>query len=135
MIGMLLAWMLLTTFLSWWQVTMDDLHYGRPRTAQYDVVISPGDTTANPSHFIVMNLHRHIEVIDCPAGDCSKAKVLTGPVLAGPNQDLAVATLSFKDVTGNGKLDIVITVQDSHFIFINDNGTFRPVRQGDNIHI
>ena len=114
---------------------MDDLHYGRPRTAQYDVVISPGDTVANRSHFIVMNLKRHIEIIDCPASDCSKAKVLIGPVLIGQNQDLAPVTLTFKDVNGDGKLDIVVNVQDSHFIFINDNGSFRQARQSDNVHL
>lgn len=135
MLGMLIVWILLTSFLAWWQVKMDDLHYGRPRTAQYDVVLSPGDTQANPSHLIVTNLRRHIEIIDCPAGDCSKAKVLTGPVLIGQNQDLAPATLTFKDVNGDGKLDIIVNVQNSHFIFINDKDTFRPVRQSDNVHL
>ena len=135
MLGMLIVWILLTSFLSWWQVKMDDLHYGFPRTSQYDVVISPGDTTATQSHFIAMNLKRHIEIIDCPASDCSKAKVLIGPVLIGQNQDLAPVTLTFKDVNGDGKLDIVVNVQGSHFIFINDNGSFRQVRQTDNIHL
>lgn len=135
MLGMLIVWLVLTSFLSWWQVKMDDLHYGRPRTSQYDVVISPGDTPANRSHFIVMNLKRHIEIIDCPASDCTKAKVLIGPVLIGQNQDLAPATLSFKDVNGDGKLDIIVNVQDSHFIFINDNGSFRQARQSDNVHL
>lgn len=134
MLGMLIVWILLTSFLSWWQVKMDDLHYGRPRTAQYDVVISPGDTSANRSHFIVMNLRSHIEIIDCPASDCSKAKVLIGPVL-GENQNLVPATLTFKDVNGDGKLDIIVNVQDSHFIFINDNGSFRQARQSDNVHL
>jgi len=135
MLGMLIVWILLTSFLAWWGVKMDDLHYGRPRTAQYDIVISPGDTQANPSHFIIMNLKRHIEIIDCPATDCSKAKVLIGPVLIGQNQDLAPATLTFKDVNGDGKLDIIVNVQDSHFIFINDGGTFRQARQSDNVHL
>lgn len=135
MLGMLIVWLLLTSFLSWWQVKMDDLHYGYPRTSQYDVIISPGDTTATPSHFVAMNLRRHIEILDCPASDCSKAKVLIGPVLIGQNQDLAPATLTFKDVNGDGKSDIIVNVQGSHFIFINDNGSFRQVRQTDNVHL
>ena len=135
MIGMLVCWMLLTAFLGWWQVEQDDLRYGRPRTAQYDYVVGHNDSNANKSHFIALNLRRHVEVIECPAGDCSKAKILIGPVLVGPNQDLAPVTLTFKDVNGDGKPDIIINVQDSHFVFINDNGTFRPTRSGDNIHL
>ncbi len=135
MIGMLVCWMLLMTFLSWWQVTQDDLHYGRPRTSQYDYVVGHSDSNANKSHFIAMNLRRHVEVIECPAGDCTKARVLIGPVLIGPNQDLAPVTLTFKDVNGDGKPDIIVNVQDSHFVFINDSGTFRSTRPGDNIHL
>lgn len=135
MIGMLICWFLLTSFLSWWQLTQDDLHYGRPRTAQYDVVVGHGDSAVNKSHFIAINLRRHIEVIECPAGDCSKARVLIGPVLIGQNQDLAPVTLTFKDVNNDGKTDIIVNVQDNHFVFINDSGTFRPTRSGDNIHL
>jgi len=134
-IGMVICWVLLTSFLSWWQITQDDLHYGRPRTAQYDVVVGHNDSNANKSHFIAINLRRHVEVIECPAGDCSKARVLVGPVLIGPNEDLAPVTLSFKDVNSDGKIDIIVNVQDNHFVFINDNGTFRPTRSGDNIHL
>ncbi|GAC1430747.1 MAG: hypothetical protein NVSMB54_24620 [Ktedonobacteraceae bacterium] len=135
MIGMLICWMLLTAFLSWWQVTQDDLHYGRPRTSQYDYVVGHGDSTINKSHFIGLNLRRHVEVIECPAGDCAKARILIGPVLIGPNQDLAPVTLTFKDVNGDGKPDVIVNVQDSHFVFINDNGTFRSAHPGDNIHL
>lgn len=134
MIGMLVCWIVLTTFLSWWQVTQDDLHYGRPRTSQYDYVVGHGDSNANKSHFIALNLRQHVEVIECPAGDCTKAKVLIGPVLIGSNQDLAPVTLTFKDVNGDGKPDIIINVQDSHFVFINDNSTFRSTRPSDTIH-
>ncbi len=135
MIGMLLCWVLLTAFLGWWQVEQDDLHYGRPRTAHYDYVVGHGDSPANKSHFIALNLRRHVEVIECPAGDCSKARILLGPILIGPNQDLAPVTLTFKDVNGDGKPDIVVNVQDSHFVFINDSGTFRPTRPADSIHL
>jgi len=135
MVGMIVCWMLLTAFLAWWQVTQDDLRYGRPRTSQYEAVVGHGDSNTNKSHFIALNLNRHIEVIECPAGDCTKAHILIGPVLIGPNQDLAPVTLTFKDVNGDKKMDLVINVQDSHFVFINDNGTFRPTRAGDNFHL
>jgi hypothetical protein len=130
---MTIGWAILSTAYHWWQVTQDDLRYGRPRTYQVDQVVGHNDGTSDPSHFIAVNLNRHIEVIELPGGDGSKAKMYMGPVLTGPGQDLAAITLSFKDVNGDGKVDMIINVQGSHFVFINDNGQFRPARPGERI--
>jgi len=67
-------------------------------------------------------------------GDASKAKIYIGPTLIGPGQDLAVVTLTFKDVNGDGKPDMIVDVENSHFIFINDNGQFRPARPGEQVN-
>jgi hypothetical protein len=56
-------------------------------------------------------------------------------VLIGQGQDLAVVTLSFKDVNGDGRPDMIVNIQDSRFVFINENGTFRPQRPGEIIHL
>jgi len=135
MIVMTVGWIMLSSVSSWWQVTQDDLHYGRPRTFHVDQVVGHNDSSINPSHFIAMNLNRHIEIIEFPAGDPAKAKVYVGPVLIGQGQDLAPVTLTFKDVNGDGKLDMVVNVQDSRFVFINDNGAFRPPHQGENVQL
>jgi hypothetical protein len=123
---MIIGWLTFSALSSWWQVTQDDWHYGRPRTYQADAVVGHGDSQANPSHFIAINLNRHIVVIEIPGGDSSKAKMYTGPMLIGPGQDLAPVTLTFKDVNGDGKLDMVVNVQGTHFVFLNQNGTFVP---------
>lgn len=133
MITMLLGWIVLTMLANWWQVTQDDWHYGRPRTYQVDMVVGHSDSAANPSHFVALNLRSHIQVIEFPGGDSSKAKVYVGPTLIGPGQDLAVVTLTFKDVNGDGKLDMIVNVQGSHFVFINDSGQFRPARPNENV--
>lgn len=135
MLIMLIGWVLLTMLMSWWQVTQDDWHYGRPRTFQTDIVVGQSDSATNPSHFMVINLHRHIQIIEFPGGDSSKARIYMGPTLVGPEQDLAVVTLTFKDVNGDGKLDMIVNVQDSHFVYINDNGQFRLARPGENIQL
>ncbi len=135
MFTMLIGWVLLTSLSGWWQVTQDDWHYGRPRTYQIDQEVGHNDTAANPSHFIALNLNRHVEVIEFPGGDASQARVYMGPTLFGPGQDLAPVTLTFKDVNGDGHLDMIINVQDSHFVFINENGQFRPAKPGDNIQL
>src|SRR5205085_6526134 len=61
MLLMLVGWTLVTMFLSWWQVTTDDWHYGRPRSYQVDQRVGHGDA-AIPSHFIAMNLAHHVQV-------------------------------------------------------------------------
>src|ERR1700693_4345451 len=88
MLIMLLGWIALSFFFQWWQVTQDDWHYGRPRTFQIDAVVGHGDTPASPSHFIALNLNRHIEIIEIPGGEATHMKVYLGPILVGEGQEL-----------------------------------------------
>jgi hypothetical protein len=124
MFVMILGWIAFTALSNWWQITQDDWHYGRPRTYQVDMVVGHNDSAANPTHFIAENLNHHILIIEIPGGDTSKAKSYSGPTLIGSGQDLTPVTLTFKDVNGDGKLDMIVNVQDAHFIFLNLNGQF-----------
>ncbi len=135
MLVMVMGWVVFTAVANWWQTTQDDWHYGRPRTFQTNVIVGHNDSLTNPSHFIALNLNRHVEIIEFPGGDGTKARIFIGPTLIGDGQDLAPVTLTFKDVNADGKLDMIINIQDSHFVFINDNGTFRPARANENIHL
>ncbi len=126
MIFMLMLWTLLTLAASWWNTTWDDIHYGRPRTFQTDVVVGHNDSASNPSHFIALNLNGRIEVIEFPGGDASKARIYIGPQLYGSGQELIPVTLSFVDVNGNHHPDMVIRFQDTRIVYINDQGGFRP---------
>jgi hypothetical protein len=132
---MVLGWIAFSALANWWQVTQDDWHYGRPRTFQVNAVVGHNDSPDNPSHFIAVNLNRHIMIFEVPGGDESKTKIYYGPTLLGDGQDLTPVTLTFKDVNGDGKLDMIVNVQDTHFVFINENGSFRPARSGENIHL
>jgi hypothetical protein len=129
MLVMILGWIALSAFGSWWQTTQNDWRYGRPRTFQIDAVVGHHDSAQNPSHFIAMNLNRHVIVIEIPGGDVSKSVVFNGPTLLGPGQDLTPVTLTFQDVNHDGKLDMIINVQGSQFIYLNENGTFVPSNQ------
>jgi hypothetical protein len=126
MVIMLLGWMMFSMLGNWWTTTQNDWQYGRPRTYQVDAVVGHNDSPSNPSHFIAINLNRQIIVIEIPGGDASKARIFVGPTLIGPGQELTPVTLTFEDVTHDGKLDMVINVQDAHFVFLNENGTFKP---------
>src|SRR6266571_2861771 len=97
MIAMLALWVLGTRLVNWWNVTQDDWQYGRPRTFQIDARVGHNDD-ATPSHFIALNLNRHIIIIEFPGGDPTRAKDYIGPTLFGDGQDFTPVTLSFKDV-------------------------------------
>jgi hypothetical protein len=133
MLAMLALWTLGNMLVNWWSVTQDDWRYGRPRIYQTDTVVGHNDSAANPSHFIALNLNRHVVIIELPGGDPSKAKIYTGPTLLGDEQDLTPVTLSFKDVNGDGSPDMLVHVQDQTFVMINDGGQFRPARPGERV--
>jgi hypothetical protein len=135
MLVMTLMWGGLSALNSWWQVKHDDMLYGRPRTYQVDQVVGHDDSPSKPSHFIALNLNRHIEIIEFPGGDPSKARIYLGPVLEGPGQDLAPVTLAFKDANGDGKIDMIVMVQDSRFVFINTGSSFRSLQPGEVVHL
>jgi hypothetical protein len=126
MLGMLVLWTLLTAGLGWWNDTMDYLHYGYPRTFQTDAVVGHNDSASKQSHFIALNFHGRIEIIEFPGGDGSHARIYLGPQLFGPDADKAPVTLQFVDINGDNKADMLVFFQSSWIIFINDQGTFRP---------
>jgi hypothetical protein len=68
-----------------------------------------------------------------PGGDASKAKIYVGPSLFGDESDLDPVTLTFRDVNGDGKPDMIIHVAGTNIIYINDNGQFRPVKPGEQV--
>jgi hypothetical protein len=137
-VGMLLMALLafvLSSLGSWWQLHQDDVTYGRPRTFQMDAVVGHNDSPANPSHFIFLNLNRHVEIIELPGGDGTHAHIYIGPTLFGDGQDLTPITGEFRDVNGDGKPDMIVHIQDQRLVFINTGTQFRPQQTGDQVHL
>src|SRR5579859_90169 len=136
LILMIIGWMLLSPVFLWGATLLDDWHYGRPRTAQYDFVVGHNhDSASHPTHFIAVNLNRHVQIIEIQAGDPTHTQVLTGPPLTGPGQDLAPVTLSIEDVNGDHVPDLIVSVGDTRYVFLNDNGEFRPPKPGEPISL
>jgi hypothetical protein len=135
MIAMLALWTLLTSAISWWNITWDDIHYGHPRTFQIDAFVGHNEAAGTPSHFIALNLNGHIEIIELPGGDGSKARIYLGPQLYGAGDDLIPVTLSFADVNGDHQPDMIIHFQSSRIVFINDQGGFRPLRPEERLPV
>jgi len=134
MVVMLLLWIVGAIAFSWWQGYQDDLRYGHPRTYQTDARVGHNDA-GTPSHFIALNLNRRVELIEFPGGDATKAKVYLGPTLIGQNSDLDIVTVSFKDVNDDGKLDMIVSVGNAKYVYINDRGTFRPLRADEYVNM
>ncbi len=130
---MVLAYLLFGAVSSWWQTTVDGWQYGYPRTFQTDAVVGHHDSPANPSHFIAINVHSHIEVIEFPGGDVTHARIYVISTLIGSGQDLVLVTLSFRDVTGDGKPDMIVSAGGTIVVFINENDQFRPLKPSEQV--
>lgn len=126
MMMMIIGWMLFSSLSNWFSLEMDQLRYGYPRTYQVDAWVGHNEQGGTPSHFIALNLRGRIEIIEFPGGDASHARVFMGPQLYGPDAALAPVTLSFVDINGDHKPDMIVTFQNTHIVFVNDQGTFRP---------
>ena len=131
MIAMLALFVVCVTAWNFLHTKWDDIQYGRPRTYQTDAVVGHNDSYSNPSHFIAMNLNRHVQVIEIPGGDSTKERTFNITTLFGDNEDLTPATLSFRDVNGDGKPDMLIHIENQTLVMINDNGNFRPAKPGE----
>jgi hypothetical protein len=122
---MLGLWLCLTAGINWWSDTMATIQFGYPRTFQTDAVVGHSDSSANPSHFLAINLHGRIEVIEFPGGDGTKARIFLGPQLLGSGADKTIVTLKFADINGDHQPDMLIFFQGTWSVMINDQGTFR----------
>lgn len=131
MLAMIALFLVLSSALTWIGQKKDDLVYGRPRTFQVDAVVGHNDSPESPSHFIALNLNRHVEVIEIPGGDSTKARIYPITTLFGDGENLTPVTLSFHDVTGDGKPDMLIHIDNQTLVMINDHGSFRPAKAGE----
>jgi len=124
MVIAVIAVMLGQLLLGWIGTTWNDLHYGYPRTYQVDTVVGQGDSATHPSHFIALNLHGQIEIIDLPAGDASHAQIYLGQHLYGQSPDLVPVTLQFVESQHPHQPDMVVRFQGQQIVFHNAQGSF-----------
>ncbi len=141
MIAMLVVWVLGSSLLAWISYEHDNIVYGIPRTFQTDAIVGHGgDSPQHPSHFIVVNLNRQVIIVEFMAGNPAKSIDYVVPYyILGQGGDLTLVTLSFRDVTGDGKLDMIVDIhlspQDQTFVFVNDGTKFRAPNSSDHIQM
>jgi hypothetical protein len=127
---MIVGWWLLTWVNNWWTGVQDNWKYGNPRTFQADEYVNLGDSPDHPDHFIAINLHGVIEVLQINLLDSHKDAMY---VLTKVDSESIPASLSFRDTTGSGRMDILVTVTigDNNpytIVMMNDGKTFQPTQ-------
>jgi hypothetical protein len=140
MIAMLVLWEVGTLAVSWGRAEYNNLTYGSPRTYQTDFVVGHDDSPQHPSHFIAINLNHQAIVIEFPGGNPQNAKSYVVPYyILGQNSNLVPVTVTFEDVNGDGKPDMIVHIhlqsQDQTFVFINTGKAFRAPTSSDHIHL
>ena len=104
MIAALALWVSAATLLAWGTEKYNDIIYGNPRIYQTDYVVGHNqDSLAHPSHFIALNLHGQVIIVEFPAGDPTKSIDYIGPALIAVGDEKIPITLSFSDVNKDKK--------------------------------
>lgn len=114
-----------TTLVSWWNMHQIDATYGYPRTSQVDAVVGHGDSEAHKTHFIVVNLNRQIIIIEIEGGDPAHVLSYRGPQVTSFDGYQMPVTLSFSDVNGDGKPDMIIHLGAAQVIYYNTGKGFK----------
>jgi hypothetical protein len=123
MIAALAMWVTASSLLAWGTTKYNDIIYGNPRMYQTDEVVSHnGDSPAHPSHFIALNLHGQVIIIELPAGDPTKSIDYIGPDLIAAGDEQIPVTLTFSHLNNDKNLDMIVHIQDKEVHFCN-NGT------------
>ena len=119
---MLLGYVLVSALGTWFNGLRDDMTYGKTRTYQIDQAVGHNDSLAHPTHFIAENLKGKILVIEIQGGDPSKTKIYYVTSLT-PDQATVPVTLSFLDMNGDGKVDMLVSVGDKFSVGYINTGT------------
>jgi hypothetical protein len=108
---LVLGWFGLNAFTIWYQSVQDDWTYGKQRHFEINAIVGHNDSVQHPSHFTAENNNGQIIVIELPGGDVSKAKIYQIETVPG-NAGNPPVKLSFKDVKGDRKPDMIVQIGD-----------------------
>lgn len=123
---MLSIWMLLSTVLGWANMTLNILRYGNPPTYQVDAFVGHNEQAGVPTHFIVLNLHRRIEIIEIEGSDPTHTRIYPGPQLYGSQDDMMPATLSFVTPPGKKYPTMILHIGTTQLTYLNTGQAFVP---------
>ncbi len=123
---LILGWIGLNFFTSWYQGVQADWTYGQQRHFEINAIVGHNnDSSSHPSHFTAENNNGQIIVIELPAGDVSKAKIYQIETVPG-NAGNPPVKLSFQDMNADGKPDMIIQIGDNNaviYLTLYNNGS------------
>jgi hypothetical protein len=123
---LILGWMGLNFFTSWYQGVQADWTYGQQRHFEINAIVGHNnDSAARPSHFTAENNNGQIIVIELPAGDVNHAKIYQIETVPG-NVGNPPVKLTFQDMNGDGKVDMIVMIGDGNtmiYLTLFNNGT------------
>lgn len=129
LIGMAAMFIVIVTgnmAITWFQSVRTDWQYGNPRTFQCDADVKHDGI----SHFIVENLNGHIVIIEVLTDHIDKTKIYDGPVLMGQGATTNAATIRFEDLNHDGLPDMLLTVDNALYVYLNNGNVFHAALQG-----
>ena len=126
---LLLLWAIVSQLINWGTNEIANIRYGYPRSFQTDAFVGQGDSPQHPSHFLALNLHGNIVVIEFLGGDPGHARDFEIASVIGSNSDRDIVTLQFIDLEKNGKPEMVVDVGNAQYLMVNAQGTFRSPTQ------
>jgi len=118
---MLIGWTVFTALSGFIQQKRNDIVYGTPRTFQIDAIVGH---SGRMSHFTAINLDGYIEIFETQRGHPEAARIYTPTTLTINSTDPVI--LSFQDVNGDGKPDMIITAPSFQEVMFNNGATFQP---------
>jgi hypothetical protein len=125
MIAALALWVTASTLLAWGTEKYNDLIYGNPRIFQTDYVVGHNhDSFAHPSHFVALNLHGQVIIVELPAGDPTKSIDYIGPALIAVGDEKIPITLTFSQLNNDKNMDMIVHIQDKEVHFCNNGVKF-----------
>lgn len=125
LLALVAIYLLVNQCVHWGNIMLNDLRYGRPRTAYLAGVVGHNDSYKTPTYFVALNLHRQIVVLELPGGDATQVRSFRGPYLFGAEEELTPVALNLRDMDDDGLSDLVIIVHNEQVVYLNRDGTFR----------
>jgi len=128
-VGIIAAYLLISLAVGFANSRLDNLGYLCDQTCTTHLEAFVGHEVGNlPSHFLAVNLHGQITVVEFPGSDPSKAMTITGPYLFGRGEDKLPVQLATADLNGDGKPDLVISAKGAQTVYLNDGTAFRVMK-------
>ena len=130
MLAMLASWLAIQAIGTGIQAHNLDAQYGYPRFWQTDQVLGlDNDSSSHKTHLVFQNVNGHVFFLVLPAGDVTKSLMYSVVNLYGDDAANWPVTATFEDVNHDGKVDVIVTIGDQHFVYLNTGASLKQQTQ------